>query len=95
MSYFIFTKDSDNIVGALYRIAENQSDLNNLNINESLYKIIEDSQSNFDLVKLGIKQVSYNGSNINYFDETVSYKLKIELDLEYCLGVYKLLYLFQ
>ena len=51
MVYFIFGKNLDNIEGTIYRIAENQSDLNNLNILQSDYKIIEDSQSNFNLVK--------------------------------------------
>jgi hypothetical protein len=47
MAYFIFKKNSDGVVGSLYRIAENESYLNNLNINPSNYKVIEDSQSNF------------------------------------------------
>ena len=42
---FIFTKDFENIEGSLYRIAENENDLSNLNISQSDYKIIEDSQS--------------------------------------------------
>ena len=32
MSFFIFFKNCDNKNGVLYRIAENQNDLNNLNI---------------------------------------------------------------
>ena len=35
MSYFIFLKDLNNIEGTLYKIAENESDLNNLNINKN------------------------------------------------------------
>jgi len=67
MSYFIFKKDSDNIDASLYKIAENEFDLNNLNINQEHYKIIEDSQSNFDLVKYGQKiAISYNENIINY-----------------------------
>jgi hypothetical protein len=31
----------------VFKIAENQSDLDNLNINKSDYKIIEDTQENF------------------------------------------------
>jgi len=65
MSYFIFlnsqTQDS------LYRIAENQSDLNNLNIDKSNYTIIEDTQINFENVKYGLKNViEYSGQNITY-----------------------------
>lgn len=70
MAYFIFSKNSDNIVGTLYRIAENQSDFNNLNINPSNYKIIEDSQINFDAVKYGTKNIiAYNSDTIIYEDK--------------------------
>ena len=41
MSYFIFLKNLDNVSNSLYKIAENQSDLNNINIDQSQYKIIE------------------------------------------------------
>ena len=40
MAYFIFRKNTDNLQGNIYRIAENQSDLNNLNIEQSDYKVI-------------------------------------------------------
>lgn len=69
MSYFIFLNNSDNIEGALYCIAENESDLNNLNIDKSLYKIIEDSQLNFEAIKLGTKRIlKYNNNTITYED---------------------------
>jgi hypothetical protein len=68
MSYFIFNINSENITNTLYKIAENQNDLNNLNIDLSKYKIIEDSQSNFEAVKYGTKIV------INYNNETITYK---------------------
>ncbi len=71
MSYFIFGKNLDNISGTLYKIAENQSDLNNLNTTLSIYHIIEDSQSNFNLVKLGNKIADkYNNNTITYIDQT-------------------------
>ena len=80
MSYFIFIKNSDNIEGTLYRIAENESDLNNLVINKSDYKIIEDSQENFNAVKLNTKMVlKYNGDVITYLNNTPSFKDKISL----------------
>jgi hypothetical protein len=67
MAYFLFSKDSDNINGTLYRIYENQNDLNNSNINQNVYKIIEDSQENFNLCKFGNKlPISYNNNNIVY-----------------------------
>ena len=67
MAYFIFQKNLDNINSTLYRIAENQSDYDNLNIDPSNYKVIEDSQTNFEAVKYGTKFVQgYNGNVINY-----------------------------
>jgi len=69
MAYFIFLKNSDNIEGTLSKIAENKSDLDNCNITQSDYKIIEDSQENFNLVKLNLKIASkYNGNTIVYLD---------------------------
>ena len=80
MAYFIFTNNSDNVSGTLYKIAENQSDLNNLNILPSIYKIIEDSQSNFNLVKVGSKIADkYNNNTISYIDHVVFFKLKNDL----------------
>jgi hypothetical protein len=71
MAYFIFVKDLDNTLGTLSRIAENDSDLNSLNIIQSDYKIIEVSQENFNLVKFNKKNPSkYNGNDITYEDIT-------------------------
>jgi len=82
MSYFIFLKNLENIEGSLYKIAENESDLNNLNINKNDYKIIEDSQSNFNLVKFGNKiAIKYNNDIINYVDSTTSFLKKEELQM--------------
>ena len=78
MSYFIFQNNSDNIEGVLYKIAENQSDLNNLNIPQSVYKIIESSQENFNDVKLGKKEiVKYQGENI-IFSNVLIYSINQE-----------------
>jgi len=77
MAYFIFLKNYDGVENTLYRIAENQSDLNNLIIEQSLYKIIEDSQNNFDAVKYGTKHAaSYNGNTINYLNSAASFPEK-------------------
>ena len=82
MSYFIFLKNLDNIEGSLYKIAENESDLNNLNINKNDYKTIEESQSNFDLVKFGNKcALKYNNNNITFVDQATSFVNKEELKL--------------
>lgn len=77
MAYFIFFKNADNQAGVLYRIAENESDLNSLIINKSEYKIIEDSQINFENVKYNLKSAEkYNGNTITYLDNTFSFSNK-------------------
>ena len=82
MSYFIFLKNSEGIENTIYRIAENENDLNNLNIIQSSYEIIEDSQSNFNLVKLNDKfPKKYNNNIITYIDQTVSFLGKQELQI--------------
>jgi hypothetical protein len=69
MFYFIFGKNLDNILGSLYKIAENQSDLDNLNIDKSIYQIIEDTQINFENVKYSLKNaINYSGQTITYSD---------------------------
>ncbi len=65
MAHFIFQKNSNNIEGTLFRIAENESDLNNLNINKNDYTIIEDNNVNFDNLKLNkINVVKYNNNTV-------------------------------
>ena len=73
-------KNLDNIESTIYRIAENQLDLDNLNISESAYKIIEDSQNNFNLVKYGNKfPIKYDSENIIYIDYSISFIDKQQL----------------
>jgi hypothetical protein len=80
MSFFIFLKNLDNIEGTLFKIAENQSDLNNLNIIIDYYKIIEDSQDNFNLVKYGNKSViKHNNNTIFFIDISISFARKEQL----------------
>ena len=82
MTYFLFCKNQEGIEGSIYRIAETESDLNNLNIEKSNYKIIEDSESNFNLVKLGNKYIkNYNNDKITYLDQTISFGNKSELQI--------------
>jgi len=68
MAFFIFENNQNNISGTLYRIAENQYDLDNLNItNLSTYKIIQDTQENFNAVKYGTKSITgYQNDAIIY-----------------------------
>jgi hypothetical protein len=82
MAFFIFSKDLDNVEATLYKIAENQSDLDNLNTDQSNYKIIEDSQSNFNLVKLENKVISkYDNNVIIYIDKNTTYENKADLKI--------------
>jgi hypothetical protein len=77
MAYFIFSKNSENVEGSLYKIAENQNDLNSLNIDQLNYKIIEDTQDNFNSVKLNTKcVVKYNNDSISYENLYIIFKDK-------------------
>ena len=81
MAYFVFLKNSDGVEGSLCHIAETKFDLDNLNINKSEYKIIEESQSNFDLVKYGNKNIiKYNNNNISFSDTSIIFDKKEYLD---------------
>jgi hypothetical protein len=80
MSYFIFLNNLDNQEGTICFIAENQSDLSNLIINQNDFKIIEDSESNFNLVKYGTKYPNkYNNNIIIYTDYSPSFLNKESL----------------
>jgi hypothetical protein len=81
MAYFVFAKNLPNIYGTLYRIAENQSDLNNLNIIPSDYKIIEVSQDLFT-------QVQLHKISINFYDNNDQINSTSTFDPKLNLGVY-------
>jgi hypothetical protein len=67
MAYIICLKNFDNIQGTLCKIAENQFDLDNLNIKQDQYKIIEISKQDFNDIKFGRKIFDfYNGDNVTY-----------------------------
>lgn len=82
MSYFIFLKNLDNLDGTICKIAENQSDLNNLNIIQSDYKIIQDSQENFNSVKLNVKYPLKYNDNVITFDTVINLFRKNQLEQE-------------
>ena len=65
MAYFIFNNKTDQTEISVYRIAENESDLNNFNIIKSEYYIKEDSQENFNAVKYGQKRTPIYNINTN------------------------------
>jgi hypothetical protein len=80
MFYFIFQKNTDNLEGTFYKICQN---LNDLNIIQSDYKIIEDSEENFNAVKNRTKKVlKYNNDNIIFDNESKIYNNKQELENE-------------
>lgn len=69
MAYFIYNPMAGN---AIYKIAENDVDLNSLTLPQNHYTIVNASQSDFDDVKLNIKYVlPYNGSSVQ--TENVGY----------------------
>ena len=69
MAYFIFQNNQEGVEYSIYKIAETQNDLDNLNIIKDDYKIIEDLNVNFNDIKLSTKLViSYTGNNITYKD---------------------------
>lgn len=75
MAFFIFLNNSENKVNSLYKIAENEDDLNNLNIRKSDYKIIEVNQETFNDVKfLKKKIINYDGNIVNLEDISISFK---------------------
>ena len=84
MAYFIFGKNLNNVTGTLYRIAENQSDLNNLNINVADYFIKEVTENDFLNVKNGLKNCNGYDSNNNIIleDQINLYKDKKTLQNE-------------
>jgi hypothetical protein len=66
MAYFLF-QNIENSIGTFFKCVETQSELNNLNIIQSQFKIIEDTKQKFDDVILGnIKPISFTGNSINY-----------------------------
>ena len=69
MSYFIFNKSEG--FGSLYKIQENLSDMNYVNIQKSDYKIIEDTQENFNFVKYGLKDAACQNNNLILTDSPV------------------------
>jgi hypothetical protein len=65
MAVFVFLKNSDDILGTLYRIASSQSVYDaNKNWQDDLYDVITVEDINYTSVKLGTKSViSKNGND--------------------------------
>ena len=88
MSYFIFIKNMDDIDGSIYRIAENEYDLNNLNINKFDYKIIEGNQNDFNNIKYGNQSILKYNENIISFQDDLVFKFN-KTDLENYINNFK------
>lgn len=80
MAYIIFQKDTEDTLGTYYRIAANDADKTALDIDESNYKIIDVSDTDFGNVRNGTKEIrSYNGNTITYADSTYGWPAKSDL----------------
>ena len=81
MTYFVFTKNLENIEGSLYRFAENKIDLDKLNIDVSCYTVIENNQINFNEIKNGNKIVlKYSNNTLDVIDGHFSFTEKKKLE---------------
>jgi len=79
MAFFIFL-NQENVNGSIYRIAKTQDDLNNLNIDQNVYKIIIDTEDNFNLVNLSQKEpLNFNQNIITYRDVNASFLTKDQM----------------
>ena len=75
MAKFIFNKNSENQIGQLCHIAQDQDFINaNKNFNEINYNIVDVTIEEFNDVKNGKKEV------VSYMGSTVTFKTKGEVD---------------
>jgi hypothetical protein len=73
MAYFIFQPNQFNVSGSLYKIAANDNDLSNQNIDKNSYNIITDTDANFTSVQLQTQNViSYSSTNVITYEQTPS-----------------------
>jgi hypothetical protein len=73
MAYFIFISNLPDVSGTIYRIAANDVDLSNLNLNQSSYNIITNTDNNFSSVQLGTENVvSYNSTNVITYSQVTT-----------------------
>ena len=81
MSYFIFQKNMDSVDDSLYKIADNENDLNSLNIIQNDYKIIQDSQNIYNDVRYNKLIVfKHKENHIQYRNYYHNYKKKEDLE---------------
>ena len=71
MPKLIFVKNNDITKGNLFKIAKDQSHIdNNADWNQEDYNIVDISQSDFDDVRLETKHVIFDGTNVTYGDNS-------------------------
>jgi hypothetical protein len=75
MAIFIFSKNSDNKLGCLYRVASSQSVYDaNKNWKDDLYDLVTVDNTDYNAVKLGTKLViSKNGNTVSYNELNISF----------------------
>jgi len=75
MAIFIFSKNSDNQGGSLYRIASSQSVYDdNKNWSDDLYDVITVDNTDYTGVKLGTKDVDFkNGNQVTYVSHNLAH----------------------
>lgn len=83
MAYFIFDKNSN----GLLKIAANDSDKDNLNLDLSLCAVESVSDSDFTKVKNNLNSVIYDGTNVSLTDDE-TYSID-QTQLEAIIGDYK------
>jgi len=66
MAYLIF----DNLNG-LVKIAANDSDKDNLNLDLSLYSVVSVSDSDFTKVKNNVVEPTYDGTSVSYSEDEI------------------------
>jgi hypothetical protein len=81
MAIFIFSKNSNNLLSSLYRIASSQSVYDaNKNWQDDLYDLVTVEDTNYNSVKLGTKYVvSKNENEVVYENCTVQFISKEQL----------------
>jgi len=81
MAIFIFSKNSDNKLGCLFRIASSQSVYDeNKSWQDDLYDLVTVEDIDYNAVKLGTKSVLFkNGDQVTYQNSEASYVNKDSL----------------
>jgi len=86
MAKVLFLKDSENALGSVFRIAANEAEIANLNIEDiSLHTIKDISDEDFNAVRLNEKQIiSYSGDTVNMssLSNTFSYQRDLQRKID-------------